>query len=471
MEIVETSGKELVRWRELIKTDHASALVLVCLGIWLHAADGLLVATMMPAIVADIGGIGALPWNIALYEVGSIVSGAASGLLTTRYGVKTPMAVAAFLFSVGCLVSAVAPSMNIVLAGRLLQGFGGGGMMAMSFVSIATLFPSRLTGRVIAVISALWGVASFVGPVLGALFVEYLSWRAGFFAFAGQGIFLAIWISSSRHIRSTAAGIHDNSPFPIRRLLWLTASIVSIAWAGIEVSLLKTTAFVALALLLLVRFLQLDMASGNNRLLPRNPVDVRRATNAALAVVFCFSAATIAIGLYGPVLMMAVHGVSVLTAGSVLLCESVAWSVMAVIVSGISERHDRTMAAIGMCIVATSIACLAWSIPHGPIWFIFISAVLMGCGYGMAWTFILRVATQTANEDDVSRVSGAMPTVQRLGFAFGAAYLGIVANSSGIAAMDAGGRPEPIASAVFAAPLLPVVVGLAALYMFTRPPE
>ena len=461
-------GDEPVRWRELITKDHASALVLACLGIWLHAADGLLVATMMPAIVADIGGINALPWNVALYEVGSIVSGAASGLLTARYGIRTPMTAAAVLFAVGCLVSAVAPSMNVVLAGRMLQRFGGGGMMAMSFVSIATLFPSRLTGRVIAVISALWGVASFVGPVLGALFVEYLSWRAGFLAFAGQGVFLAVWLAASSNIRRDATDKPDENPFPVRRLLWLTASIVSIAWAGIEVSFLRTPVFVVLSLLFLARFLQLDSSSDEDRLLPRNPVDIRRPTNAALPVLFCFSAATIAIGLYGPVLIVAIHDVSILTAGYVLLCESLAWSVLAVAVSGLSERHDRRMATVGMSLVATSIVCLAWSVPYGPIWFIFVSAILMGSGYGMAWTFILRLATQTAEVEDISRVSGAMPTVQRLGFAFGAAYLGIVANSSGISSIDIPGRAEGIGSAVFAAPLLPVIFGLAVLYFLAR---
>ena len=83
---------EFVSWREMLSRPHLAPLVLVCLGVWLHAADGLLVATMMPAIVADIGGTRALPWTIALYETGSIGAGAAIGFLSPYRIVIRPLA-------------------------------------------------------------------------------------------------------------------------------------------------------------------------------------------------------------------------------------------------------------------------------------------------------------------------------------------------------------------------------------------
>ena len=118
-------------WKEILGRQYGPSLALVCAGVWLHAADGLLVSTMTPAIVADIGGIALIPWTVALYEIGSIVAGAASGLLALRFGVRRPMALAACLFAFGCAVSALAPEMWVLLAGRLLQGFGGGGLMAL----------------------------------------------------------------------------------------------------------------------------------------------------------------------------------------------------------------------------------------------------------------------------------------------------------------------------------------------------
>ena len=141
------SATDAVNWGELLTRRHALSLSIVCLGVWLHAADSLLVATMMPAIVADIGGANLMSWTVALYEIGTIVAGAAGGLLSVRYGLRIPMALAAGTFAFGCITSALAPEMWVLLAGRLIQGLGGGGLMALSFISIGLLFRRRFSTR------------------------------------------------------------------------------------------------------------------------------------------------------------------------------------------------------------------------------------------------------------------------------------------------------------------------------------
>ena len=78
-------------WRELRGEKNLARLLLVCFGVWLHAADGLLVATMMPRIVADIGGARFVSWTILLYEIGSIVAGASGAFLCLRYGLRAAM--------------------------------------------------------------------------------------------------------------------------------------------------------------------------------------------------------------------------------------------------------------------------------------------------------------------------------------------------------------------------------------------
>ncbi|MGB3317014.1 MAG: MFS transporter, partial [Albidovulum sp.] len=181
-------------WRDLLRRDMAASLVLVCLGVWLHAADSLIVATMMPAIVAGIGGDHLIAWNFALYETGSIVIGAASGLIAIRHGLRRPMTVAALAFGLGCMISALAPAMQVMLAGRVLQGLGGGGLTALAFVSARRLFPARLIPRIMAAMSVVWGTSAFLGPLFGGLFVTYANWRTGFAVFGLQALGLAIWI-------------------------------------------------------------------------------------------------------------------------------------------------------------------------------------------------------------------------------------------------------------------------------------
>ena len=163
-------------------------LVLVSLGVWLHAADGLVVATMMPAIVADIGGDRFVAWTVALYELGSILSAASAALLSLRFGVRVPMSAAALLFGLGCLLSALAPDMGLLLLGRMLQGLGGGALVSLSFIAVVRLFSTRLTARVMAVVSLLWGASAFLGPLIGGVFVELATWRWGVRFLRGSGL-------------------------------------------------------------------------------------------------------------------------------------------------------------------------------------------------------------------------------------------------------------------------------------------
>ena len=131
-----------VRWTELLNREYAAAVVLVCFGVWLHAADGLFVATMLPTIIPEIGGEAFVSWTVVLYEIGSIVAAASSGLLTLKFGIKRPMIMAAAIFACGCFASALALNMAVMLAGRALQGAGGGGLVAAIGSVIKELRPA-----------------------------------------------------------------------------------------------------------------------------------------------------------------------------------------------------------------------------------------------------------------------------------------------------------------------------------------
>lgn len=452
-------------WRAIATRRYGPALALVCLGVWLHAADSLLVATMLPAMVAEIGGHALVAWTVALYEVGSIAAGAASGLLAVRHGVRWPMAVAAVLFALGCAVSAIAPAMWVVLAGRLLQGLGGGGLMALSFVAVGLLFPKRLMPRALAAVSTLWGVSAFLGPLAGGVFVEFASWRAGFWFFALQALAQATWIALGPRLGDRpAAGVAGR--LPVLRLLLLSAGVVLIACGGLQVTPLHTAGFVAAGLACLAGFLRLDARREGSRLLPPRPFGLGTPAGAALAMILLMSTATIAITAYGPLLVTTLHGVPVLVAGYIVAAASIAWTVAAVLVAGSAERHDPKFIAAGMAAVTLSIVGFAWSVPHGPVWLIAACAALEGGGFGMAWTFILRRATSLAPPAETERIAAAIPTVQRLGYALGAAYVGIVANAAGFADATEPGDTARAATAVFLACLPPAALGLLAMARF-----
>jgi len=455
-----------VPWREFLGSPYAPSLALVCLAVWLHAAESLIVATMLPSIVAEIGGAELVGWSISLYEMGSIVAGAASALLIMRFGLRGPMSLAAALFGVGCILSALSPTMPLLLAGRALQGLGGGGLVAMGFVAVGLIFPRRYMARALAAVSTFWGVSAFAGPLVGGFFVDYATWRWGFAFFAAQAFALALWIvlrSDADAARSTGA-----AAFPFGRLLLLCLAVVLVSFGGVEVSVARTVPSVVAGVLCLAGFLWLDARAGESRLLPRRPLDPGRPTGAALLMILAMSIATIAITAFGPLLVTAIHGVSALTAGYIVACSSIGWTVMAVLVSGAPERFDRLMIALGMGMVTLSILGFSQAVPRGPVWLIATCAGLEGGGFGMAWTFILRRTVALADPDEVQRVSGAVPTIQRLGYALGAAYVGIVANAAGLLSIETAADAARVARWVFIACMPFAAIALVAMAGLVR---
>jgi MFS family permease len=453
-------------WREFLGTSDTAALALVCFAVWLHASDALIVATMLPSMVAEVGGSGLVGWSVSLYEIASVVAGAASALLTMRYGLRAAMSLAALVFGFGCLLSTIAPTMPIILTGRAFQGFGGGGLVAMSFVAVGVIFPRRYTARAMASVSTFWGISAFLGPLIGGFFVEYATWRWGFAFFALQAFGLSAWIAMRPD--HAAPQMDADSGIPLKRFSLLCFAVLLVSYGGVEVAILQTTTCFALGIGCLAVFLWLDSRAGRDRLLPTGPFDFRKPTGSALLMIFSLAVATIAITAFGPLLITAIHQTSALTAGYILACSSIGWTVTAVLVSGSPERLDRFVIALGMSMVVASIVGFLYAVPNGPVWLIAVFAALEGAGFGMAWTFILRRTTALADADDAQRIAGAIPTVQRLGFALGAAYTGIVANAFGFTAMETASKATEVARWIFLACIPFAVVGLLAMTTLVR---
>lgn len=465
----ELDTESFVPWSEFLASRYASSLALVCLAVWLHAADSLIVATMLPSMVADVGGASLIGWSISLYEIGSIVAGAASALMAMRVGLRASMAMTALLFGAGCIVSATAPTMPAVLVGRALQGLGGGGLVALGFVAIGVIFPRRYTARAIAAVSMLWGMSAFLGPLIGGVAVEYANWRWGFAFFAIQAFALTLWIllRSGREMSERGQGAGE---FPVRRLALLCLAVVLVAFAGVEIGLSRTALFAVGGLACLGIFLWLDGHATEDRLLPLRPFDMRKPVGAALWMIFSLAVATIAITAFGPLLLTAIHGLSALTVGYIVAASSIGWSVTAVLSSGSPERHDGHLIAAGMAMVALSVVGFLYSVPNGPVWLVVFFSAIEGGGFGLAWTFILRRVTGLADRSETHRISGAIPTVQRMGYALGAAFIGIVANASGLLTMDTPDAAADVAVRIFFACLPFAVLGLVATAMFLRHP-
>lgn len=419
-------------WRALAGSPRFPAIVVVSFGVWLHAGDELMVSTVSPAMIAEIGGAPFVAWLIALYEVGSILAGALAAHAVGRAGLRLSLVAAALVYMCGCLASGLAPAMPAMLAGRLVQGLGGGAMISIAFIAVYRLAGARLSAPVYALMSAIWGVSAFSGPMIGALFADAGWWRGAFHLFAVQAIVFAALVATrlpaDRPEKPAAEGVGELGV----RLLALAGGIVMVATAGISTSAWQALTLLAAGLGAIALFVLLDGRSAGARLLPPRPFDVATPAGAAILACMLASVATTGLIAYGPLLMTRLHGFDAALCGLVLLTESIGWSLVAIATAHL--RRDQEPAAIlgGFVAVALGVGLLAPAIARGSAFEIAACAFLQGGGFGAAWGFLVRRATSLAGSAEADRLAGAIPTSQRIGYALGAAAAGIVANASGI---------------------------------------
>lgn len=422
--------------------------LLVLGGIWLHAADSIVVATVMPAVVADLGGIEWTPWAFALYELGSIVAGALAGLSSLRLGIGRALAGFAAIFALGCLASGLAPDMATLLGGRVLQGVGGGALTALSHVAVTRGFPERNWLPLFGLISAVWGVASLAGPLIGGLFAELGFWRGAFLVFAAKGFIVAAaapWLLARVDRGLTSLGSHH---VPWASLLPLILGVLAIAAAGVVHSLWLGLGLVLLGIALLIA-MQLVDARMVSSLLPQRALSSSQSARSGLAMSLLLSMSTIAFLIYGPLLLEAFYGVDALTAGYFVAFESIAWTLAALAISRVKPQSEYIFLRLGAVIILIGLIGIALAFPLGSPWLILPFVGMQGAGFGMAYAFIVRRVVTGAPEAERDHAAGAVATVQMLGYATGAAIAGIAANAQGLALAESAETLAPLVRGLF----------------------
>ena len=432
-ETQQETGAEIVTWSQLLKGPQFWPIVVLSFGVWLHAADGTLIATLLPTAIADIGGHRFIHWNMVLYNVGSIVAGAAAAALYTRFNLNRALILSALVYAFGCLVSAVGPTMTEMLIGRLLQGMGGGTLVALTLITISTRYSERYRPRILAFVSAIWGMASFLGPLMGGIFPEIGYWRLGFWSFAAQALLYCAAVHVVLRSPDTNDEMAAASPVALQtgRLTLFAVAALLLASAGVDVDFILTPLLVAASLVLFVLFCIVDGRSGANRLFPVQFLSFRSPLGAGILAIMAFSAATIAFTLYGPVILNQTLGLRPLAAGYMIALESVAWSLGAVFVSGLTGRPERLAVLAGGAFLAFGPFGLALSVGAGSTWLICSVLALQGCGFGLCFGPIMMRIMANAPPEEAARTSGALMPLQTIAYTAGAAIAGLFASASG----------------------------------------
>lgn len=414
-------------WADLLGEGRLPRFALICLGVWLSAADSLVTATIMPSVGAEMGGYGYFSWATAGFLVGAILAGASAGRLSEMFGLRRAIVFAGLAYAAGCVMSAAGPNIAVFLAGRLLQGVGGGWISGFSMVAIALMFPERHLARVFAAVTSIWGIATVVGPLVGGLFAQAHAWRMVFWLFAAQAVAFsaaAVWLLKAD------AKVDGGPGVPWAQLGILTLGVGAIAMADISRGALAAGGLVLAGLALLGVVLKVDGRAAV-RLLPHRAADLKTIVGSGYAAMFALTAASMGLSVYGPAILQTLRGLSPLWAGYVIGAEALGWTVCALLVADTSELWDGRWVRFGSLCVVASLVLLTWAMRDGALGWVIAGSTLLGAGFGFFWSFLSRRVMAALSDDDRAIGASAITAVRQTGAAVGAAIAGVTANLVG----------------------------------------
>lgn len=411
--------------------------------IFLAAVQALAVTTVMPVVSDDLNGDGlfavAFSGTLATSVIGMVVTGAWSD----RSGPKAPLYASVALFGAGLLMAGFAPTMEMLVLGRLVQGLGTGGQTVALYVVVARLYPSALHGPVFAAFAAAWVVPSLIGPFLAGAVTDYLHWR---WVFLGVAVLTALAFAAVA-IRLHSIDLHSTEPAVHRgtgvRILLSVVVAVAVLVLSLSGEVWPDLPIIAVAAVALIGVAVLP-------LLPKKTLRSGIGLPSVILMRGVIAGALFGAEIYVPRLLIEQYGFSSTWAGLGLTAAALTWASS----SAIQGRYgdilgNRRITVIGVTLLtfATVMAGLValWNLNPAVL---IASWAFAGAGMGLMYPrlTVLTLAYSTPNNQgfnssalSISDAVGASVTIALMGLAFTAlahsdgAYLAVFAIATAIA--------------------------------------
>jgi len=413
------------------RSERGPVLIGIMLSMALVAIDATIIATAVPSIVGSLGGFAQFPWLFSVYLLAQAVTVPVYGKLADVFGRKPVMLVGIGLFLLGSVLCGAAWNMGALIAFRAVQGLGAGAVQPMSMTIVGDLYSLQERAKVQGYLASVWAVSSVVGPTLGGVFSEYVSWRWIFFvnvplclvAAAAIGLKFTERVDRRRPQIDYAGAVVLTAALTLLILgvleggqSWAWASVPSIAVLGGGVLLLA--GFVAVERRAADPVVPLRLLS--NRLLI--------ATNLASA---CIGAALLGLTSYVPTFVQDVLGTGPLVAGFALAALTIGWPLSASQAGRVYLRIGiRSTALIGAAVVLVGAGLLLLLDRDSSVLQVAVSAFVIGLGMGFTAPPTLIAAQSAVGWQQRGVVTGSNMFFRSAGSAVGVAVFGAVVNAT-----------------------------------------
>lgn len=416
---------------KMTKRQKAGILIAVFSGMFLAALDQTIVGTALPRIVGDLKGLSEISWVVSAYLIASAVATPITAKLSDIYGRRTMFFFNVGVFTLGSIVAGLSGTMAWLIAGRAIQGIGGGGLMAGAFTIIGDIFPPRERGKWTGLVGAMFGLASVIGPTLGGWLTDNLSWHWVFFVNIPVAIVaVAIAARTLPNIKRDTVGKIDWAGSA--SIAFLTVPfLLALIWGGDKYAWdsLQIIGLFAFSAIMIPIFIWIEHQAAD----PILPLRLFKDRTFSVGSLIMMLAAFSMFGsiIYIPIFVQSVIGSSATNSGLILL------PMMAALVGGsiaggqIVARTGKykLLAISGFAVTATGMYLLSQLTPSSTSSEIVRDMIILGLGIGPSLSVLPLVIQNSFGLRDVGVVTGGITFARTIGGAIGSSVLGAVFNN------------------------------------------
>jgi len=447
------------------RSDRGPVLVALMLSTGLVAIEATILATAVPSIVADIGGFTQFPWLFSIFLLAQAVSVPIYSKLADTVGRKPIILVGIGFFLIGSILCGVAWDMTSLIVFRAVQGLGAGAVLPVSITITGDIYTVRERAKVQGYIASVWAASSVIGPSLGGLFAEFLTWRWIFFVNIPLCFIAAFMLIRAYHETVERQKHRLDLAGAIVLTIGLSLLILAVleggqAWAW--VSWQSIGAF-SIAAALLAAFVLIERRAAE----PVLPLQLLSGRLILTTSLISFGVGAVLIGLtsYVPTFLELTAGATPVLSGLAVAALTLGWPISASQSGRLFLRIGfRSTALIGLGVAVLGAVGLftASFVPN--VWTTAISCFVVGLGLGLVASPTLIAAQSSVPWSERGVVTGANMFLRSMGSAVGVAIFGAIAN--GVIARSGLGEQSPVAiqaasGAVFLAVVVAAIVTIA----------
>jgi MFS family permease len=382
------------------------------------ASEALAVVTVMPLVVRDLGGLRLYGGAFSGFMLGSLIGIVAAGRETDRRGPAIPFVAGVVLFAIGLTVAGLAPSMGVLVAGRVLQGVGAGAVPSVAYATIGRSFPGQIRARMMAVLSTAWVAPGLAGPAISAEVARLVGWRWVFL-----GLLPVVVVAGSLAVPALVrVGPPDEAPPAGQRLGdgVLTAAGATMLLAGLTLVTGRSLAAVLGGAALVVAGIGAGLPA-LRRLVPPGTLTARPGLPAVILTRGLLTFAFFGADAYVTLTITAVRHRTPLVASLAVTGATLAWAAGSWTQARLSETWEgRRLVRTGLVIIVVAIAGMALVLEPGvPVAVGLAAWTIGGLGMGLANSPIALLMLRQAPPGQEGKTSASLNLADTLGTAIG----------------------------------------------------